>query len=228
MTKKILLLLVLLLSVGGLMSQEYVRPGEQPNAPVIHARRFSLGVSLGSAIPVRDFGSTNVRGAFWDGNSTDSTRLQGFAKAGFHFNVMASYLITDNIGIMCMFGSSYNAFDLNTFSSTIGFNTYSPAGTYNLQEYLIGPFFSYPYKRKSFKNASNQAFLNAYDAEVCLLSFSFFTNFSKLLFIYRVIIVRMEKIHFPFIKRIFVIHGRLIAEKSSYVYNSIHTFYGRS
>jgi opacity protein-like surface antigen len=138
-------------------AQDYIRPGSvthdyytgpESGAPKQGNKKFSLGVSFGVAVPMQDFGSTNVNNSFWDFNSPDSVRLQGFAKPGFHFNITASYLITDNIGIMLMIGGSSNSFDVNTFSATIGYPVYVSSNSYYTSEYLIGPFVSLPLSQK--------------------------------------------------------------------------------
>jgi opacity protein-like surface antigen len=125
-------------------AQDYTRPMTQTPVPAPNTdKKFSLSVSVGPAVPLADFASTNVHGSFWDFNSSDSTRLQGFAKTGFHFNITASYLLNDNFGLMVTFGSSSNPFDVNTFSSIVGFPTTTPTGGYSFNEYLIGPFLKF-------------------------------------------------------------------------------------
>ena len=103
---------------------------------------FSIAISGGSAVPLQSFSSTNVKNSFWDFRSADSVKLQGFAKTGIHFNITASYLFSDGIGIMLMIGSNSNSFDINTFSSTVGI-PFTTSDGYNTREYLIGPYISF-------------------------------------------------------------------------------------
>jgi len=126
-------------------AQDYVRsvPVDQPQ--MSSDKKFRLGVSIGPAIPMLDFGSTNVKGSFWDQTSIDSTHLQGFAQTGFHFDVYASYLITDNFGLMAMIAGNSNSFNQATFSSTIGYTSNVVNGEdFYTGEYLIGPYFYFP------------------------------------------------------------------------------------
>lgn len=104
---------------------------------------FNLSVSVGTAIPFKSFSSTNVKNSFWDFTSIDSVKLQGFAKLGVHFNLTASYMFPDGLGIQFMLGSNSNSFDINTFAKTVGVPFTSPDGLFRTREYLIGPFVSY-------------------------------------------------------------------------------------
>ncbi len=104
---------------------------------------FNLSISVGSASPYKSFSSTNVKNSFWDFTSIDSVKLQGFAKPGVHFDITASYLFPDGLGIMFMLGSNTNIFDINTFTSTVGVPFTSPDGVFRTREYLIGPFISF-------------------------------------------------------------------------------------
>lgn len=133
-------------------AQDYVRnaPGGSDMAPVSANKKFRLGVSIGPAIPMLDFGSTNVKGSFWDQTSVDSTHLQGFAKTGFHFDFYLSYLISDNFGLMLSVGGNSNSFDGITFSNTIGYSSAAVNGeNFYTGEYLIGPFVYFPLDAQS-------------------------------------------------------------------------------
>lgn len=103
---------------------------------------FSIAVSAGPAIPFKNFVSTNVKNSFWDFNSVDSVKLQGFAKSGIHFNLTASYLFPGGYGIMFMLGKNSNAFDITSFSKAVGV-PFGTSESYSTQEYLIGPFISF-------------------------------------------------------------------------------------
>jgi outer membrane protein W len=148
--RKLLLITAFVFAILLVRAQDYIRPGSATHdyytgpdagAPKTSSKKFSLGVSFGVAIPLQDFASTNVQNSFWDFHSPDSVRLQGFAKTGFHFNLTASYLITDNIGVMLSIGGSSNPFDVNAFSTTMGYPSYTSTESYYTSEYLIGPYF---------------------------------------------------------------------------------------
>jgi hypothetical protein len=126
--------------------QDYVRSGLPPN--ISDEPKFSIGVSIGPAIPMLDFGSTNVKGSFWDFNSTDSTRLQGFAKTGFHFDINASYMFSPDFGIAVMLGGNSNPIDVNAFSNSMGYQSTSTTTNYYTGEYFIGPCFSFSLSKK--------------------------------------------------------------------------------
>jgi hypothetical protein len=142
--KKPLLLTVFVLSFFIIKAQDedYVRsPTETTGDSQI--KKFCLGVSLGPAIPVRDFGSKNVKGSLWDFSSPDSTTLRGFALTGFHFDINLSYLITSDFGIIFYYGGNSNAFDIGSFSSAMGYPSTNPSGAYYTAEYLVGPFVNF-------------------------------------------------------------------------------------
>jgi opacity protein-like surface antigen len=150
--KKLLCLLFFILSSSFfILAQDYVRPETETH--VSENKKYSIGVSFGPAIPFKDFASSNVKGSFWDFSSPDSTRLQGFAKTGFHFNITASCLFTDNIGMMLFVGGNSNSFDATSFSSAIGYPASVSSGNYYTAEYLIGPFVSFSVADKIRINA---------------------------------------------------------------------------
>jgi hypothetical protein len=147
--KKAILSAFALLALFTVKAQDYVRPGgsytpsTDNNPTATGPKKFSLSLSMGSAIPLKDYASTYVKGSFWDFNSPDSTHLQGFAQSGFNMNVTASYLFSDEFGIKMMLGYSSNPFNINTFSATVGFPSYASTQTnYHVTEYMIGPYMS--------------------------------------------------------------------------------------
>jgi opacity protein-like surface antigen len=153
---KIILSALIVLFFTELHAQDYARPEPEqyslPSNP--NDRRFNIGVSIGAAIPLGDYGSTNVKGSFWDFNSIDSTRLQGFAQPGLNLTITASYLFPENIGIMMMFGSSSSTFNTSGFSSAIGRPATTSTGSFSEYEYLIGPCFELPLSDKFRMNAN--------------------------------------------------------------------------
>lgn len=167
MNKKPILILVFLLAVFMVTAQDYARPtleySDNPSDIIPdHTRKFIIGVSTGAAIPLGDFASTNVKGSFWDFKSTDSTRLQGFAQTGFHFNITMSYMFTDNVGLILLFGNSTNPFDINSFSSALGYQSSNISGNFSTSEYLVGACFSYPVmKNFNFKAGALIGLINS-------------------------------------------------------------------
>ena len=142
MIRKTFLLTTFVLVFSITKAQDYVRPYSE--IPPSGNTKFNICFSMGTATPIQDFASTNVKNSFWDFSSPDSVRLQGFAKQGFHFNISASYLFSDNLGIMVCFGGNVNSFDEGAFSSAIGYPTTNTSGNYFTGEYLIGPYLSFP------------------------------------------------------------------------------------
>lgn len=133
---------ITLLSFAPAKAQDYVRT--QPGGTyTTNEKKFSLKLSVGAAIPLGDFASTNVKGSFWDFTSADSTRLQGFATTGFHFDFSFTYYIHDFFGIAVMIGDNINGFDVNAFSNTMGYQATTSTATYSTSEYLIGPVFNF-------------------------------------------------------------------------------------
>ena len=137
--------LVLLHAPVKAQDQDYVRSQTPGGTFTSDDKKFSIKISAGAAIPLGDFGSTNVKGSFWDFNSIDSTRLQGFATTGFHFDISLAYYIHDFFGISLMIGDNINGIDLNAFSLAVGFPaTVSSSSTnYSTAEFLIGPVFNF-------------------------------------------------------------------------------------
>jgi hypothetical protein len=144
--KKIIAFLFAVMNITVATAQDYARPEPEQYAPEGSTtdKKFSVGLSFGSAIPLGKFASTSVKGTFWDFHSVDSTHLEGFAKNGFNFTLTASYLFPGNVGIMVMYASNSNAFDINTFSASVGLPSSTNSELYSENEYLIGPFVVLP------------------------------------------------------------------------------------
>jgi hypothetical protein len=123
-------------------AQDYTRPitEQRGSGNFYDSKKLSLAFSAGAAIPLLDFGSSNVKNSFWDFNSPDSTRLQGFAKTGFHFDLTASYLLNDNAGIMVMIGGNTNPIDFNGIETALGYPASATITSYYTGEYLLGPY----------------------------------------------------------------------------------------
>ena len=132
--------------------------------------KLSFGFNAGAGIPMGDYAkhdstaspiaSSTVRysAAHPTGyTANDTTKLNGFAKTGFHFNVYGQYRIAGPIGIKLSIGGTMNSYDAATFSSAYAkiwaenpSNTGVPAPTwtssknYYIGEYLIGPCLRLP------------------------------------------------------------------------------------
>lgn len=141
---RIILVLGCILSFYISRAQDYYEKSPPPKVikPVPIDKGFSIAVSVGSAVPFKSFSSTNVKNSFWDFYSNDSIKLQGFAKPGINLNITASYLFQGGIGIMMMFGSDTNPFDIGTFSSTVA-EPFTSSQDFHTREYLIGPYISF-------------------------------------------------------------------------------------
>lgn len=146
MKRYIILLILPVMFISVSRAQDYIRPNEDTAVNTQYTNKVQklfIGFSIGTAIPTKDFASHNVSGSFWDFNSTDSTRLQGFAKTGFHFDISATYLFTTSFGIIAQFSDNTNNFDLSSFSSVMGYPAFANTTLYRTKEYLAGPYFSY-------------------------------------------------------------------------------------
>lgn len=156
MSRKVLVVLIVLCSIGAKAQsgQDYVRSSSVDNTITSQDKKYSLSLQIGPAIPIGDFASTNVKGSFWDFSSPDSTRLQGFAKPGFHFDFSLTYYVYDYFGIALMIGDNINTLDLAAFSATMGYPATASTTTYYTGEYLIGPVFSFSLTNKLKMNAS--------------------------------------------------------------------------
>ncbi len=136
------LVLLFLCMVNKAGAQEYYLPktGYQPQQQQATSR-VSFSISAGAGVPLGDFGSENVKGSFWDFNSPDSTRLQGFAMSGFHFDIALWYKINDFLGAEIYYGGNVNSVDINGFSNTMGYISTTTQTSYYTPEYLIGPYY---------------------------------------------------------------------------------------
>jgi len=144
--KKIIAFLFAAVNIAVASAQDYARPVTEsytePNST--EDKRFSVSLSVGAAIPLSKFASTSIKGTFWDFHSVDSTHLEGFAKTGIDFTLTGSYLFPGNFGIMVMYASNSNAFDINSFSASVGLPSSTNSELYSENEYLIGPFMVLP------------------------------------------------------------------------------------
>jgi hypothetical protein len=111
--------------------------------------KFSIGVSVGAAIPMGAYGSKNTDTT--TAVRMDSTHRQnGYASTGFHFDVTAGYLFSSNIGAMVLIGGNMNSFDASTYQtvndvkSSGGVTVTYSAKSYYVGQYLVGPFVSLP------------------------------------------------------------------------------------
>lgn len=148
MYKKACLLILSVFALSVIRAQDYARPSTNDN-PIPQNKKFCLTFVLGSSIPEGNFASTSVKNTFWDFNSVDSTHLEGFAKPGLHFSFTATYLFSQNFGLMVYFGSNSNAFNVNGLAAAVGIPAFSSTLTYHTHEYLIGPYCSFPFNYKS-------------------------------------------------------------------------------
>jgi hypothetical protein len=104
----------------------------------IDSTKFSFNISIGAAIPFRNFGANNPQLI----SKTDSTAY-GSAKTGFHFDISVNWYFLHHIGFVALFGGSINPFNTKAYNSGINFEepTTTTANNFYLREYLFG--FSY-------------------------------------------------------------------------------------
>src|SRR5580704_16801221 len=88
------------------------------------AQKLSFGVNVGAGIPMGDYSKTDStklpisRSTVNAGKANDTTKYNGFAKTGFHFNVWGQYMIAGPIGLKLMIGGTMNSFDAASYTST--------------------------------------------------------------------------------------------------------------
>jgi Outer membrane protein beta-barrel domain len=119
-------------------------------------KKLHIGVDVGYSAPSGDFSSTDPsKEPVVQPHSTDTTHIAGYAKGGFHFNVYATYMFSEEVGAMISVGGSMNSYDITTLNSnfaaeftTGGYTGALPAftssGGYFIGQYLIGPYISIP------------------------------------------------------------------------------------
>jgi hypothetical protein len=124
--------------------------------------KLSFGLNVGAAIPMGTFAkhdSSALPVSSFTGNNAgkvnDTTKLNGFGKTGFHFNVWGQYMIAGPIGVKLMIGGSMISYDVATLNSDIAteYMAYNHSSTgaptftsnsYYVGQYLIGPALKLP------------------------------------------------------------------------------------
>ena len=103
--------------------------------------KFTVGASFGLAMPFGDLGNYKHRP-----DPADTATVDGAAKLGFHFNVNASYMFTENIGAVLFIGGNIHSFDAAKVTSADSIpTTVTLSGTsYYIGQYMIGPMFCFP------------------------------------------------------------------------------------
>lgn len=89
-------------------------------------------------------------------NANDTTKLNGFAKTGFSFNVYGQYRLAGPIGIKLMVGGTMNSYDASAFTSAyapvwatyhytgVPSPTWTASKSYYIGEYMLGPCLRLP------------------------------------------------------------------------------------
>src|ERR1700677_1516684 len=123
--------------------------------------KLSFGLNVGAGIPMgayakHDSTALPVAGSTMNaGKGNDTTKLNGFAKTGFSFNVYGQYMLAGPIGVKLMIGGTMNSYDVATLNSDFanlqskyyGTSTGSPtftASSYYVGQYFIGPCLKLP------------------------------------------------------------------------------------
>ena len=108
-------------------------------------KKFSIGISVGAGIPLGAFGSKNSDTT--SAAQMDSThRENGYANAGFHFDVTIGYRFINNLGVAILVGGNMNSFDATTYTSVNGVKSPETftSTSYYVGQYLVGPFAYFP------------------------------------------------------------------------------------
>ena len=121
-------------------------------APEDNGNKFSVGLSVGLSAPLQEYRSTT--------SSKDTTHTNGYAKAGFHYNISLSYKFSKYVGAMLMVGGNINAVNTDAVAADLlgggsGLaipvsGTVKASGPHYVGQYLIGPYLSVPLTSKFF------------------------------------------------------------------------------
>src|ERR1051325_3757954 len=98
--------------------------------------KFSVGVAVGAGIPMGNF--SNKTGGELAVNKGDSSIHSGYAKTGFHFNVNAAYMFTDNIGAMILIGGNIHSIDADALKSEATPAGFTNTSSYTATSYYVG------------------------------------------------------------------------------------------
>ncbi len=101
-------------------------------------KRFAFSFNVGAGVPMQDFSK---------GGRPDSTHAVGYASSGFHFEVCASYLIFDYLGIAAALDNTLCP--LNTGEYATAYNvpdsfSVTAQGNHYIASYMIGPYLNLP------------------------------------------------------------------------------------
>ena len=118
----------------------------QTNAQKKDSMKLTLGISVGAGLPLGNFKQADSSGI------THSNKYQGYAKAGWDFNIKARYQITEHLGILAHLGGNVNEFKSYSLpGESVGVNNieYNVTGSnYYIGSYLIGPIFNFQISNK--------------------------------------------------------------------------------
>jgi hypothetical protein len=134
----IFLSFLLAIPASAFAGTDYVKgPGKGKNES-----KFTLGVSIGAGIPLRDYAGTSLI-------LGPGSEMSGWAKTGIQFNVNAGYKLGDHIGAVLMLGGDRNGFNAAAYdaASNNASNTTKKTSHY-IGSYLIGPSLTYEVSKK--------------------------------------------------------------------------------
>lgn len=128
------------------------------NPVLAQDKKLSFGLNVGAGIPAGHYAKSDSSAlplsgfTANEGKLNDTTRYNGFARTGFHFNIYVQYMIVGPVGIKVMVGGSFNSFNISAFNNVYSaiYNqntgnagsaapTFTASGGYYVGQYMIGP-----------------------------------------------------------------------------------------
>jgi hypothetical protein len=124
---------------------------------VVAQSKFSFGLNVGAGIPMGAYAKNDSTALPLSsstvnaGKGNDTTKYNGFAKTGFHFNVYGQYMIVGPVGLKVMIGGTMNSYDIATYNTNYdylyaksnpnsgGLPVWTDSKSYFIGQYLIGP-----------------------------------------------------------------------------------------
>lgn len=114
-----------------------------------HPKKFIFGYDYGTSMPENDFAKHDTSklpmGRLYH---QDTTKLNGYAKSGFHYDFYFTYKFWQHLGVTALVSGNENSYDINTINSQY-IALYPPntvivttGDNYSVTQYLIGPYIS--------------------------------------------------------------------------------------
>lgn len=114
-------------------------------------KKFSFGYSYGESFPESTLGKNDQsKLPLSKFSRQDTTKLNGYAKKGVHYDLYMTYRLIRHFSIMVTVYGDQNDYDINTLNAQY-IQYYSPntvavttGDTYYIMQYLIGPYINIP------------------------------------------------------------------------------------